>query len=612
MKLSGSREGEWRTEVWGEALAHAALLFLFVFVWALFASTGAERAVDIAWRAAERSIVDGMFLALLLFFFSMVASRVFPVPSTSRLVIACCAALLYVFIVCQFRFRGETGTYFSWKLIVHAAMNFGETWKVIRGAAISISSVVALLFAAILIMIGRFAGPYLRRCAPLLAVPAIVLVVGTISPANELKRRLRSESALASLVGSPTKVFSGVPEYDAPALTRRPVAAPEGLNIVVVVLESTRARSVPLFAPEGAAVADMPNLVALASRSRIFRNTYTTTSHTSKALVGLLCGIHPSPEMKIVESLPGGVPVDCLPGILSDAGFESLFIQSATSNFENRPGLVSNLGYEKALYKEDIGAGFEGSGYFGLDEAALVSPFDAWWRENAGRPKFATILTSMSHHPYEVLRSRKEGVAGDAQASYLEVLNYVDEVLGKLLSVIEASGEAGRTIVVVTGDHGEAFGEHGPKQHDAVPFDEGTHVPLLVWDGRGQLDTGEDMQLRQHLDLFPTVVRLAGGGVSGGEGVDLFERTGHARVFTNCWYPGACIGAISGDMKWIYSVSGGLILAFNRAEDPYETKDLAAGFSKGQRDAIVVDLLLWQESVRRFHAGDAVDSAPGE
>ena len=145
----------------------------------------------------------------------------------------------------------------------------------------------------------------------------------------------------------------------------------------------------------------MPVLASWARRGVVFNNAYTTTSHTSKALVGIFCGIHPYPEMPIIESQPGRMPVTCLPRVLADAGYRTLFIQSATGEFEGRPGLIANLGFEGALYKEQIEEGYLPVGYFGLDEMAIPPKVGEWWSRHGGRPKFLAVLTSMTHHPYQ-------------------------------------------------------------------------------------------------------------------------------------------------------------------------------------------------------------------
>ncbi len=64
-----------------------------------------------------------------------------------------------------------------------------------------------------------------------------------------------------------------------------------------------------------------------------------------------------------------------------------------------------------------------------------------------------------------------------------------------------------RTLLVVTSDHGEAFGEHGYLWHERGVYDELVRVPLLVRLPGGELP-GEITALTQSIDLLPTVFDL--------------------------------------------------------------------------------------------------------
>ena len=106
---------------------------------------------------------------------------------------------------------------------------------------------------------------------------------------------------------------------------------------------------------------------------------------------------------------------------------------------------------------------------------------------------------------------------------YEEEILVFDRQLGRLLSLLRRRGLLERTVVVVTADHGEEFLEHGGLGHHHTLYPELLKVPLLVRVPEGiaalaPWDTG--MQL---IDLFPTLVSMAGGtGVSqGSQGRDM-------------------------------------------------------------------------------------------
>ncbi|MFH1844003.1 MAG: sulfatase-like hydrolase/transferase [bacterium] len=80
--------------------------------------------------------------------------------------------------------------------------------------------------------------------------------------------------------------------------------------------------------------------------------------------------------------------------------------------------------------------------------------------------------------------------------------------LRELLASLQQSGHLTDTLVIITSDHGEEFGEHGGYYHDS-PYGEVREVPLLLlWPGR--LPAGQVVEARVSLcDLAPTILELA-------------------------------------------------------------------------------------------------------
>lgn len=86
---------------------------------------------------------------------------------------------------------------------------------------------------------------------------------------------------------------------------------------------------------------------------------------------------------------------------------------------------------------------------------------------------------------------------------------YLDDEIGKLLAELNERGLGEDTIVIITSDHGELFGEHGLANHFKALTREETHVPLLIrYPGKieGGLRIATPAQLR---DILPTVIELA-------------------------------------------------------------------------------------------------------
>ena len=92
---------------------------------------------------------------------------------------------------------------------------------------------------------------------------------------------------------------------------------------------------------------------------------------------------------------------------------------------------------------------------------------------------------------------------------YLAALADLDRKVEALFRWLETEGHLDQTVVIVTSDHGEEFGEHGKVRHEQL-WRECLHVPLMVR-LPGDRFTGQviDASVR-HIDLFASIVDLAG------------------------------------------------------------------------------------------------------
>lgn len=92
---------------------------------------------------------------------------------------------------------------------------------------------------------------------------------------------------------------------------------------------------------------------------------------------------------------------------------------------------------------------------------------------------------------------------------YVNCIRDVDRSVSLVLDALVASGQADRTVVVFTSDHGELAGSHGLRQKGNLVYDENFHVPLVIV--HPDLPGGGRTQaLGSAVDLAPTILHLAG------------------------------------------------------------------------------------------------------
>lgn len=140
------------------------------------------------------------------------------------------------------------------------------------------------------------------------------------------------------------------------------------------------------------------------------------------------------------------------------------------------------------------------------------------WQARETRPFFAVLNLFDAHDPYdppEPWRTRFSPEP-DRVALYDGGIAYMDDELGRLLRALEARGALENTVVVVTSDHGEMFGEHDLSNHGHALFMPLIHVPLVMR-FPARLPAGVTSEVTVGLrDLPATLLDLAGLAVPTG------------------------------------------------------------------------------------------------
>ena len=94
---------------------------------------------------------------------------------------------------------------------------------------------------------------------------------------------------------------------------------------------------------------------------------------------------------------------------------------------------------------------------------------------------------------------------------YLNCMRDVDRSVDIVLDALEASGQAGRTVVIFTADHGDMVASHGLRQKGSLVYDENFHVPLIVCHPDNVGDDGNHTSVvASAVDLAPTLLSFAG------------------------------------------------------------------------------------------------------
>jgi lipoteichoic acid synthase len=487
------------------------------------------------------------------------------------------------------------------------------TWPMLRATGSALSDSLwyyitwqnAALFAAAA-MVAGLAPLLLRRIsgAPVLAGMAMIAALGPLG-ATRVDTRGLERNAWTALIESALPRLSSratAGDWRATAYDRTPIAdlapfrrAMAGRNVVLISLESTAAQYLGLY---GARPDVMPNLSNLARNAIVFDNAYAVYPESIKGLFSILCSTYPAFDSKAERYQSFQCP--SVAAVLAAAGYRTALFHSGRFMYLGMEAVIEDRGFDTLADAGDIGGKHNSS--FGVDEPSTVARILQWIDSvPEGRPFFVAYLPIAGHHPYE---SPDAGPFpdGDEFGRYRNALRYGDASLGTLVHGLRTRGLENKTLWIVLGDHGEAFGQHdGNYGHTFHLYEENVHVPFVIAAPEAIAQTTRARQIVSLIDTAPTVLDLVGlprpACYQGGSMLDPVRRK--ALFFAD--YSLGLLGLRDGELKFIFELGSRRSKLFNLDHDPRETTDLSASHADQVR-SYAYDLRNWSAAQKNLLA----------
>ena len=324
-------------------------------------------------------------------------------------------------------------------------------------------------------------------------------------------------------------------------------------NLLLIVIDTLRADHLSAY---GYARDTSPNISALADRGTLFLDAVSAASFTMPSMASLLTSRLPYEHR--VRQHPSRLAQGelTLAEVLRRAGY-------VTGGVVRNPLLIRKWGFDQGFGFYDA---IQSSLLYGAEHPLfLLEVFERfrrasrnaegttesavrWLRRHRKDPFFLWVHFFDPHFPYNPpppyddvfsprpatayeklprgyrsgeLKPDDVGVGAvtrdelfEGVVQYDGEIAYVDRHVGRLLDTLNQFGMSERTLVVLTSDHGEAFGEHGVTfEHGFNTYEELMHVPLLIaWPLR--VAPGRRVQTQVSLiDVAPTVLDLLGSPI---------------------------------------------------------------------------------------------------
>ena len=494
--------------------------------------------------------------------------------------------------------------------------------RLIRGAAVRSSItdrltwqvVLALVVVPVAFFVVARCRPRRRIFAPaILSCMAVWIIAGSLrKPDNESNRtalRLafcpHVELVRSTVVGMLGRSRGELPQDfpaedqdefrpfgDRGASPRAGFKPPPGVarprNVIVVVLESVGTKYLSLY---GSRYATTPHLLAESRHAMLFDNVNAHAPYTFCTFMAVNFSIYPGVPWCYAPGIfyPDGDAPEHLPptfaAVMKQRGWRTAYLHNGDMEWGGANEMIDNEGYEIVEDFRTLKAPALTS--WGAEDRYLIDRLIRWIDEKPGQPFLAYCWTDQTHHPYaqspgaprtDFFQGKPPKALAEDLGNYLNVLHDTDAHLGRLFAALRERGLADDTLVVITGDHGEAFCDpHDQQQHGFSVWQEEVSVPFMVWNPRLFPGGGRSAAVGGHVDLNPTIADILGAEIPDAwQGHSLFAPDRPDRTFFVASVDDYIFGIREDRWKYVLEMTGGREWLFDLAADPLEQRNILA------------------------------------
>jgi len=285
-------------------------------------------------------------------------------------------------------------------------------------------------------------------------------------------------------------------------------------------------------------------------------------------MAALFCSIYPNMGWDAISREARDMVVPGIAQVLAARGYRTGFIHEGSLAYDGEAEFLTHHGFDE-IYDETVDADVP-------RDVSLLPAAMNWLRKDTSRPSFLVLWTKDTHYPYFAAQNIDYGVKDEMLNRYLNAIHSSDHLIGSLAESLKAMGIADDTLLVVTGDHGEAFCEHSQRIHDFTVYEEEVHVPLLMVNRRLFETPREIKTAGEQVDLPVTLLKLMDYPVSTQwQGRDLFEKPRDGRVYLSANAGNFAWGLIDGEQKYVLDDNRNGVQVYDLARDPLERRNLA-------------------------------------
>lgn len=436
-----------------------------------------------------------------------------------------------LFAPCALIFLGAIAAYFACQNFQQSSVRFRAVTALLAG----LPFLLAEIFVFRLLNKEKFLAPPLLVS---LAVIAILLTLWILFRLRETRWPARALYSLATMAVVGFALFVIVEKSEQP-LTRSVQRTNHKIrNVLLITIDTLRADVISAYnnnAPQ------TPNLDRLAQDGLLFENGFSEAPWTLPAVASIMTGV--SPFVHSATAIDSQIPAELttLPEFMQRAGYQTGAIGRNINLVKKLPRGFGTYQFFPKPRIEGLG-GFllkillSKSGNTDANTADLTRLTERWIDQNSKQDFFFWLHYFDPHMPYNppgpyqpqkgyakrIGRKFHNSFKPQIRTGffvpdkserqwikdlYLGEVRYVDDQLGKLMNHLKKKGLYDQTLIFVTSDHGEEFGEHEGFFHGHSLYNELLRVPLIV-KMPGSVFKGRRVPNVTTTAILPTILEL--------------------------------------------------------------------------------------------------------
>ncbi|KHD10977.1 hypothetical protein PN36_24310 [Candidatus Thiomargarita nelsonii] len=361
------------------------------------------------------------------------------------------------------------------------------------------------------------------------------------------------------------------------------------MNVVIVVLESTRQQNINLYGYERQT---MPFLSQLAENSIVFHNARVNQPRSCKTMESLTLGVYPEPRLRAItwrhEKVNG--KNNLLKTILDQGytfNFTTMLRDYGGDSFYPFLKKITNNRIDHAMtQKKFIQAG---KLTHQMDDKIASNDLLEW---TAKQQKFLAMLwTNCAHMPYNSpIKPYGEENTID---KYDNCLANLDLSIKILVNGLQKQGKLDNTLILILGDHGEALGEKLELGHGNFLYEHSLRIPFLIYNPKIFSQPVDLKQRFQVKDIPATLLYLLGLPNTMEQSINIFAKTATDKIYLSNVFTDYKLGMIFKHYKFVYRPKYDKTYLYDLIADPNEEHNIIGGKTDKEIAAMKRETLEW-------------------